>query len=502
MVFDTITPSSDSSINRRSVVKAAGASLLGTGLAGCTGNGSDDGDGGDSNGGADTTAQAGDESDFSNVTVEYADTGFSDVGRFAAQTIDLWVSEWSAETGGDVNLTQPSDEGLAEQFQNDEQPHMITASPGDTGVFLPDNLLTPYSEFQDTFPDYLDGGLHPGMAEITENHAFRGWGDVYYLQLTTKPYAPIIGNMDHFEETPGLSPDDFPPESWDELVEQATALQEEGPSEIGYQPYGSSGDLMDVEWNQVAGANPAGGNPSEAYTYGDDWSTINWNNDTWKEWMGAKVDAHTEHGLGSPGTATFGDEEGIPGMINGQIGMCHQASSANSIFQNQASEMFEDGTLRWGTTWGGESGLRANHLQDGVSYAQKPEGKDEANWEKSVNAAEDFTKFLLGTELFRDDFVTGMGFCPAWKGDWDNMAENDRTTAGGWLSAVKPMVDEAEAYRGYSAHPYRSTHDYDVIPQEVQKAFNGEISTDQALENATEIAQKQLDDDDGEWKSS
>lgn len=485
-------------VKRRSVIKATGTGLLGASLAGCTGT-QDESTPTPGNGGSSTTSQASDGNSFSGVTVNFADDGYIDVGRFAAQTLELWTTQWEAQTGGKVNLTQPGEEGMAEAFQNNEQPHMMTGGGGDLATYLPEDLIRPYSEFQDTFPDYLDGGLHENLVDCVE-FVFDGWDDQYFLMLTVKPYAPIIGNMNYFEETPGLSPDDFPPKDYDDLVRIATLLQEEGPAEVGYQPYGCAGDLIDVEYNQWAGAN-ATGDPGTAYHYGDDWSTIEWTNDTWTEWMTKKVELYTEHGLGTPATPTMCDEPAIGMMINGQAGMVHQASSANTIFNQRAASMFEDGTLKWGTTWGGEKNFRANALIDGASFPRKPEGKDEATWNKASNAAEDLIKFLLGSDFIRDDFVTGMGFCPAWQEDWDNIPENSVTTQGGWLDAVKPMLDEADTALGYQAHPFHSEHTSNVLPQEVQKAFKGEISTQKALENAAQTAQEQLDNASGSWKN-
>jgi hypothetical protein len=161
--------------------------------------------------------------------------------------------------------------------------------------------------------------------------------------------------------------------------------------------------------------------------------------------------------------------------------------------------MFEDGTLEWGTTWQGEHNFGANCLIDGAAFSRKPEGKDQATWEKGSQAAKSLFNHLVRSEFMSKDFVQ-MGFSPAWTEDWNNMVENDYTTAGGWRSAVRPMIEESDVVYSYQAHPLHDEAQSNVLPNQIHMAYDGKKSTEQALEDAAAEVNAQLEEASGDWK--
>lgn len=473
--------SASAGISRRPILKAAGTGILGVGLAGCSGGGSS----GDGNG-AKTTNQSNGGSKFSGVTFKFWDRTYFPDSRLADKTVESWVSQFEKETGATVKVNKVTDnQPIVEAFKSGNQPHVITPETANTGNWILADFLQPFSEYQDKFPDTVSN-LHPGAKNVLE-FSYLGYDGSYMLPLTIAPYAPFIGRMDHFKEA-GLDPKkDFPPKDYDDLVRIANKLKQDGPADTGYQIYGDPADSTDVYFNQWTAAE--GG--EKGFVFGNDWSTVNFDNEVWKKVWAQNVELHTKHGHGSPGTPTLTDEPAVNQLIGGSISLCQQVPQNNPVFVERASNLFQEGKLKWGVNWGGNTGIKGKGSLSGATFTTKPDGKDKATWDKQQAAAYEFVKSLQSTELLTDNFAT-MGFTPAREDQLQNVKENDTNTAGGWLDVVRNCYSDNMLH--YQAHPVWSEALYDIFGKHGQASIQGKKSPQKACGDAAAEAQKLVDE--------
>ena len=475
----------DATIPRRPVLKAAGVGLLGSSLAGCMGGGQSTT--------TTTTDSGGGSPDLQNVKFKYVDRSYYQASRVATKTVESLVKRFEAKTGATINLNMIGDTPpINEMFQSGNHPHLMTASVKDIGAWIGPGFIKPFKDYQDKFPDYLSD-VHPTVKSAAKFSWSQWPEDHYMMTLTANPYAPFIARMDHFREA-GLDPKkDFPPKNYDDLVRIAKKLQKDGPSNVGYQTYGCNTDIHDVHFNQWSAAADKIAGGKGGYTFGDDWGTVNFDNETWKKVMGQNVGLFTNHNIGSPKTPTMCDEPTISALLAGSVSMCQQSSENMPTFYNRGKNLFKNGDLKWGIPWSGRNNIRANMFVSGTSVQNKPEGKDQATWDKSLEGVYAFKKFIKDTNVLTDDFPS-MGFPPALKSKLDNVVENDRTTSGGWLSVVKKALNQSDTAYAYEAHPLLNELNFEVLPPHVQAAFKGEKSVDKAMDDAAAEAQKLVDE--------
>ena len=497
---DTST-TSKSSIKRRSVLGAVGTGIA-TALAGCSGGGNQGGPGDNTNtaggsGGGQTTASKGG-SDMSGVTVEAADIGYIGLGPTAKQTLRLWATRFEKSSGATVNMNFPSSESLLTSIKSGNRPHFWTGEPGFQGQLIPQGIMQGYkAAYQDKFPNFLDGSLMPVNTDQIE-YIYSGWDDVYNLIMTSKPYAPFAIRTDHMKKA-GLSMDDAPT-SYDELVNVATKLRDANERSMGWQCYAGGCDMLDVYGTQWLSSN--GGNDGKAgYNWGDDWSSINWRNNTWKEWMGKNIALYQEHNLGAQNTPSICDEPAIPMFLGGELSIIQMTSANHKLLMERAPGLFEEGNIQYAPAWGGSNNIHSHFLNDGANFPTKPKGKDQATWDKSMEAAYSMVDFALNqTEILNKTFPSQLAYHPSWKQHFENMPETDFTTAGNWLSTTNSMVADSDTAYGYEAHPLEDVAP-GVIGPALQPAWKGNTPVEKALDNAASRMESKLQQSDEPWKN-
>ena len=479
-----------SSIKRRSILAAAGTGLA-TSLAGCFG-GSDGGAGN-----SQTTASKGGK-DFSGVTVKAADIGYIGLGPIAKQALKLWASRFEQSSGATVTFNFPSSENLLTTIKAGNPPHVWTGEPGFQGQLIPSGIMQGYkAAYQDRFPDYLDGGLMPVNTNQIE-YIYSGWDDVYNLLMTSKPYSPFIIRKNHMEKA-RLSMKDAPT-NYDELIDIATKLRDANERSLGFQCFAGGCDLLDVYLSQWMAANGAN-NGKAGYSWGDDWSTVNWRNDTWKEWVGKDIALFREHNLGAPNTPSMCDEPSYAMFLSGQLSIMHTTSANHKLYMNRAPDQFADGKIEYAPAWGGSNNIHTNFLNDGANFPVKPKGKDQASWDKSMEAAYSMVDFALNeTEILNKTFPSQLAYHPSWKKHFENIPKTDFTTAGNWLSVTKSLVTDSDTAYGYEAHPLEDLAP-GLLGAALQPAWKGQVSAEKALDSAASQMERKLKQSNEPWKN-
>ncbi|MFC6734553.1 MULTISPECIES: extracellular solute-binding protein [unclassified Haladaptatus] len=476
----------DSGLKRRSVLSAV-ATGLAAGLAGCTGGG-----------GGGTTA-SNDGKEFSGVTINAADIGYIGLGPIAKDAINKWASQFEQEKGASVKFNFPESETLLTSIQSGDIPHFWTGHPGFQGQLLSSGIVQGYeNEFQDKFPNFLDGGLMDVNQSQIE-YIYSQWDDVYNLIMTSKPYAPFAVRMDHMESA-GLSADDMPT-SYEELIDVATQLRDANDQSLGWQCYAGGCDLLDVYGTQWLAAN--GGNEGkDGYNWGDDWSAINWRNDTWTEWIGKNVALFQDHNLGAENTPSICDEPALPMILGGELSIIQMTSANHKLFMEQAPGLLEDGTIQYAEPWGGSNNIKAHFLNDGANFATKPQGKDQATWDKSIEASYAMVNYAINeTQILSHDFPAGLAYHPSWKEHFNAMPEDDFTTAGNWLEVTQNMVRNSDVAYGYEAHPLEGIAP-GIIGPALQEAWKGEGSVEDGLDKAATEMENHLKQSNEPWKNN
>lgn len=463
---DSETAESES-VSRRPFLKMTSVALLGGGLAGCSGTGSDDGPG---------RADVDVDVDLSDVEFDFWETRYYRESPEAENVIQGIVSDFEQETGATVNLNlQDDDQALIDAFNQGAYPPGFTMFTQDMGTWMQTGKIAPFSEYQDEFEiDVMDSvGTMSDAAEF----AFRGWDEgLSLIPLTANVFAPFVGRMDHFEEA-GLDPDDdFPPESYEELVETARTLEENSNAQVGYQPIGGEVDNQDVYFNVWSSAQ--GG--AEGYPFNEDWSDLNVTNDAWQTCLQQNLDLWHEHNFGTPGTPTILDEEIVPLHLDGRVAMSQQAPMNLPAFTERGGDIYEE-NIRWGPAWEGETGANGRALVPGGVLTHAPDDADEANWEKKQDAVLELLKYFNSAAL-QVETMPYLGFFPARQDTWPEISNDD--IAGDFVDTIKEMAENAEY--SYPAHPDFSTIMYDFFGVKHEQAFQGEKTADEVLEETYE----------------
>lgn len=465
-----------------------GGTLLGVSLAGCSGNSGDDGDGGNGgNGGDDGDGSNGDnESNLEGVEFRYWDNDIFNDSRQADQLITQLIEEYNSEGGAQVQLNKQSEDApLLEAFKSGNQPVLLTKNHNWVGQFIDSGNIKPVNEYQQYLGD-LPTRIEDDIWESLE-YAYSGFDeDRYGIPLLAAPFAPFIANMDHFEEA-GLDPEeDFPPEDYDDLLRIAKELDENGPG-VGYQVYGDTGDIQDVHVN-VWGAAEGG---TDGYFIGEDWETVQFTNDVNTKIWRQNQEIFTEHDIGVPNTATLSDEAVVDLVIGGEVSMCQQATFNQPIWYERGRELFEDGTLRWGEAWGGNTGINARNLMINGHICEKRPDVDQDEWDQKVEAACDFMIWLSEHEEMSAGFPN-VGRYPTLPSNLEDIDPSGLDNVNqNYHDVVSNMVQNSPVV--YPAHPDFVEIYYDIFGQNAQSGLSGELSADEVMQKSQEEAESVLE---------
>lgn len=469
----------DQRISRRPVLKATGASILGTGLAGCIG-GSD----GSNNNNNNNESFGESDADLSGVTFEYWNQ-MNVQSRQAKSVSEDLINNFQNSTDASIEVSWDGYDNVIgadwrTSFSQGNYPVMYDSVSTWDGQFVDGDWVYPFDEYQDQFDDETISAIE-WIFPILEDQ-YRGFdgNNLYEVPFGFLLQIPFLVRMDHFDEA-GLERSRFPPEDYDDLIDIATTLQEDGPGEYGYQIHGTAFDVTDCRLPNMAVA--AGG--EDGLFLNDDWSDTLWDNDIWKDTVTKYVEIFTEHELSSPETPNHDDESMVQEIVSGQTSINAGDFLNHPDLMDQAGSMMETGDIQWHPQWAGDAGQMAIIQPYSLGLTRPPDGADESEWEDQQAAAIEFMKTFLAKDFQRNLFEN-FGLFPIRQDLWEELPEAEHQL----YRTATTMAENSEFT--WSAHPQTVSIQYNLPGPHLQEALNGEKSPEQACDDIAQEVRDQL----------
>lgn len=450
---------------------------IGASLAGCMGS--------DDSGSDSSTDSSSGSGEFSDVTMNHWDI-IGAQGQVVREAVDELVSKFETETGASVetNFSGPpqlyGDEWI-NQFNRGEYPVMVDTDQVAMGKFYKEDYMVPFSEYQDQLDDDIVENIQWIMPMVEESNRFWDNGP-FDIPYGVNARTPIVIRTDHFEEA-GLSvEEDFPPESYEELYELATTLQEDGPTDVGYPVYGTGFDWNDTldPWRVAAGPE------AEARYLNEDGTDVMYPSDHWVEWTQKMVDFH-EDGLATDRSPSLTDETARDLLIQGEISMAQIEFFNIPTLYERAEDMLRDGTLRFGPAWGGETGDRSLQLHYSVGITNPPQGADQASWERKQEAGIEFMNYFFSKD-FQRKLPKALGLWPVRKDVWDEIGEEELPGEENHKIGETHRL-MAENGKAMPTMENAAALSFQIPAAQIQQALQGNKSVQQAFEDARSEAQ-------------
>ncbi|MFP8890436.1 ABC transporter substrate-binding protein [Natrialbaceae archaeon A-CW2] len=469
-------------LNRRNVLKTTGFGLTTATLAGCIGGDSDD----DHNGNGDDVGGNGTNGDDSEPEIEVDLTGVDFTywnainvqSRAARRASERLTNAFESQTGATIDVSWEGYGNVIgaawpEAFQRGDYPVLYDSVSQFGGTFVQGDWIYPAEEYLDELPDEIVSNIDWLLDSM--RHQYRGLADdtLFEIPFGFSAEIPFIGRMDHFEQA-GLNPDDdFPPSNYDELIETASALQNDGPASYGFQIHG---DPLDVSTSIVPCWTVARAG-EDGLLLNQDMTDTNIDNDVWVETFQDYVDIFREHELSNPGTPAASDEEVVPQMIGEDVAMSQIDFLNQPTLMEQGGSLMDEGTIRWAPSWEGDAGERGIQLPFTLGVTRPPEGVDEDEYAKKQQAAIEFIALMLSEEVQLRMFED-YGLLPVRQDVWELLPErNDR------LFESMIAMAEGSSY-AWSAHPQITGIMYSWSVPYFQEALQGNMTAQEACETA------------------
>lgn len=460
--------SNSNNISRRKALAVIGATGTST-LAGCTGGNNS----GNSSGG--TAGSAGDSSNSVTITLWSNIQGQSEPAKIFMQD---QVNKYEKRTGNKIKwlqepVTNVQNGNWLQRMQNGQIPTLYQTAFSRMGAFVKNDLVTPWGDVLNQLDDSVVSGTK--WAHDSVKNVFRGFdgNKLKMMPLGFVMQEPFVARKDHFKKA-GLSiEDDFPPENYDELIQLATTLQEDGPADIGFQVHGAQGDLMDEitpTW-----AHERGG--QKGLYVNKAWDDTNLDSDVWKWSLGKQVEIVQKKGLSSKNAATTSDEDAIRLITSGQASMSQVGMLGYGLFASQAPQLLKDGTIQFGPSWEGKSGYRGEFNMNGIGIGSKPPKTDSTTWKNKRKAAVQFVN-QLGSVKVQKDVFDKWGLLPFNRDAWKKIPSKKN----GMFETAKTIAKNSEY--GWQAHPDMADIQYNIPGPIFQRAINGQISAEKACDQA------------------
>jgi len=238
----------------------------------------------------------------------------------------------------------------------------------------------------------------------------------------------------------GLDPEsDFPPESYEHLVEIATTLTEDGPGDYGFQLHGHPFDWYTFIEPYT---NALGGHEGEAGYFAEDYRSVNYDTETWKQVVADTIALYREHEVSGPQTPSIPDEDTVPLLTQGQGE--HEPHRADELPDLPRHRARTDGGRRHQVRLAVERAVgyeqRNAHVRPRNHQPARGSrrGRVGRKQELAVKLAEMWFEEQVQTSLFMDT-----GFVPVRRDLWDQNAEQlPYNDASGAFETLTTMVDE------------------------------------------------------------
>lgn len=466
-----------SSSKRRAFLKGTGASGI-VALTGCL-----SGNSGGSNGGT-----AGSGSSGNVPTLEYWEYFHSQsevASKFMKQSVKEFEnnhevkmkvnwSSWSDITGGK----------WLNNIQSGNRPVIYDSGSVHDGQFIKKGWVQPVSNYKDRLND--EAVKNAQKAFERAYGCYRGFEeDLYEIPVGQEMSSPFIARADHFRKA-GLSiEEDFPPQDYQDLVRICKQLKQNGPAKYPFQIYGASGDVTDeaiVTWTTS--------NSGYQGTYlNEDWSKVNYNNETWKDALTKWVDLYRKHNFSSPKAPTTSDEGATQMLINGSISMFQGSPKDFGILRTRAPDMLKSGKIQFGPSWPGRDGSRGDFWTQCVGLMKKPSDVDEQTWSKKEDLAIDWINKMLSQD-FQRQVPKALSTFPVRQDVQKNLEGSEFVGKSNFITALNTMAENVEY--AWSSHPDMTPIVYDIAGPLFQQAVRGKISPDKACTKANQQIKNQI----------
>jgi ABC-type glycerol-3-phosphate transport system substrate-binding protein len=424
--------------------------------------------------------------DLNGVNAKYWNT-INVQSESASQTSQEIADTVSSKTGANISVNMSTIGDLIganwkQSFRSGNYPVVLDSVVGWAGPFFQGGFVKPYSEYEDQLDDDVVENIQWLIDRL--DYAYRGYrGGVMEVPYGINVQCGLIGRMDHFEEA-GLSPeDDFPPENFDDLIQTAKTLQEDGPGEHGFSAYGDASDTFDehvLAW--------AMGNGGEDGVYlNEDLTESIVINDVWQDAMKKYIETFTVHDLGPDNTPSISTEEFVTQVATGRASMSGSGFLNLPLIRDRAPDLVEDGTIRWAPMWKGDAGYRGATLPYTLAITRKPGSVDQSTWDRRQQVGIEVMNEFLSKEVQRNLFEN-FGLFPVRKDVWSDLPIGERND--NYLQSFQTMSEEGGP--SWSAHPISLELIINIAPPHIQDGLRGNISPSQVLQNIKEDADARL----------
>lgn len=457
-----------STMRRRRFLQAGGAASVA--FAGCLG-------------GQDTGSSGG---SLDGVEIRYW-SKVAKQSKAAEEFVKEQARQFEEETGAKVSVSVMSGVYEARQkwmgaFDNEEWPVLFDEQPWLAGPLWREEWLLTLDEMTERLSDQVVSNVE--WTFPTVETAYSGFDvDGFGLPFGLIGLTPMAARRDHFEAA-GLDPEsDFPPESYDHMIQTAKTLQEDGPADWGLAIIGSSGDVLDS--GVSLWATHASGRDGLFLT--PDWQDVNFDNDVWKSQFEKYVAAYREHGVSSPRTPTQSDEDTAKALAQGTTSMGWIEQPTLNLLKQAAGESTREKIMFGNKYWDEASGsilLPAHYV------TRTPSGVDDSEWERKQEAAFRFIEFAHD-QAFQTGLPDGLGFLPV-------VEEHRESVLGDYRDDhMFQAVDEIAQDTNLTPEGHTRIFDlfFNVGPPHIQRALKGEVAPDEALDNLASEARDMLRDD-------
>ncbi|MFC6962903.1 extracellular solute-binding protein [Halocatena marina] len=415
--------------------------------------------------------------------------------RAAKEIVETSVTEYKDASGATASVNYSGYQQLTgsnwySNFERGNGPHLFSADTIFTGRFAEEGWLMPFEEWKGLLDDDVIENIQWLIEPFKQSNSWKGKLGmeqvIHTLPIMVAPQEPFQVRTDHLEKA-GLNPKkDFPPKNFDDLLRVATALKENGPSDIGFQLHGDLFDWYTLLTPMVFA------NGGEGGYFADDFTRCPLDSDVWIDAMEKTVSLYREHKVSGPQTPNISTEQTLALMTSGQASMSICEPMDMPQFAEKGPEKFTNGDLRWGSFWEGSGGLGSTLLPFGMGVTKKPDGADEAKWKKQHEAAIGLLNRWLSKE-FQKKVFKNTGFYPVREDVWDEVADTiDGAEKNQAPQTIRSMIERTEHFN--TTHPLYNSFSGSTIGPKFQSALKGEMSPTEVCKKAAVEGNKQLDE--------
>lgn len=472
----------DSRTRRRHVLKLA-ALGIGTSLAGCSSGGGAENE-------AEMTSSGTGQSSTNNPTAGGTTATNLSVWDIinvqspkARETIENTVQQYESDTGNNVSLNLTGYKQMAgtkwkNSFQRGNYPTVFTSENIYSGPFIDGGWVVPFEDYKDKLSEETLNAMEWTFPLL--QHSARFFGDkVIECPIAFATRNMFQGRMDHFKEA-GIDTSRFPPDNYNDLIEMAKTLQQNGPADIGFQLFGA-----EFDWNDIAQPWAVAKGGKKGMYFNEDGTDTLLDNDTWIETARMCRDAYQEHGVSGPRSPSISDEDAATMVYSGKASMSMVENMNHTIFMNRAPDLMESGNLRYGNMWQGDSGLGSIIGFFTINITRPPEGAK--NWQQKQQAGIQLIKRFLSKE-FQRQIPKGFGILPIRDDIWESVdvkwGDQHKFTEVGFNMAKTDMV--------WPTHAQSPSTMFSIPGPYWQQMMKGQLTPEKAMKQAANEIRNQI----------